>query len=257
MNDVLLRQNRAGVLLLTLNRPDQMNALSIDLVAALHGSVLRASQDPAVRVIVITGAGRAFCAGADLIEAATASGDPAAFRGQLYAWRAAFLAITQSPKPVIAATNGVTLAGGLELALACDFIVASDRARLGDGHITYGLVPGGGGSARLTDAVGSRWARWLMYTGELLEARRAREIGLVHEVFPADSFIDDTMAFASAIARRSARALGFMKRMSRPRMVTDDGLDLEIESAVLVVGDVDAQEGLAAFAAKREPNFGP
>lgn len=254
MTTVLQAASDDGVLTLTLNRPEQMNSLSQDLIVALHEQIAAVADDRSVRVVVITGAGKAFCAGADLIEAGANATDPVAFRTQLTAWRAAFAAIGLCPKPVIAAVNGIALAGGIELALSCDLIVASERARLGDGHVKYGLVPGGGGSQRLTDAVGSRWARWLMYSGELLPAARAEDIGLVQQIFPAETFAADVAAFAATLARRSARAVAFMKRMSRPS-VSDDGLDLEIEAAISVVGGVEAREGLAAFAAKREPDF--
>ena len=151
--------------------------------------------------------------------------------------------IARLVKPVIAALNGLTLAGGLELALAADFMVASSSARVGDVHATFGLVPGGGGSQRLTDAVGSRTARWLMFTGETLDAEQARSIGLVHDIFDADTFVDDVWAFATKIASRSATGLAFMKRMSRPRAITDDGLDLEIDAAAHLVVGLDAREG--------------
>ena len=255
MADVLTQERRGAVALLTLNRPDQMNALSGDLVAALGEAVASCRADAEVRVVVITGAGRAFCAGADLIEAAEVTQDSAAFRELLMSWKSAFSAMDASPKPVIAALNGLTLAGGLELALSADFMVASSKARIGDVHANFGLVPGGGGSQRLTDAVGSRAARWLMFTGETLDAEQARSLGLVHEVFAAETFIDDVWAMATKIASRSATGLAFMKRMSSPRAITDDGLDLEINAAAhLVVGE-DAREGLAAFGEKRSPHF--
>ncbi|QTI69942.1 enoyl-CoA hydratase/isomerase family protein [Gordonia polyisoprenivorans] len=255
MSNVVTAEQRGGVALLTLNRPDQMNALSAELVAALGQELARCSADTQVRVVVITGAGRAFCAGADLIEAAEVTRDSAAFRQLLLSWKSAFSAMDASPKPVIAALNGLTLAGGLELALAADYMVASSAAKIGDVHANFGLVPGGGGSQRLTDAVGSRAARWLMFTGETLDAEQARSIGLVQDVFSADTFLDDVWAFGTKMASRSATGMAFMKRMSRPRAITDDGLDLEIDAAAHLVVGPDAREGLAAFAEKRPPHF--
>lgn len=255
MADLLTVEKRGGVTLLTLNRPNQMNALSGELVAALGEALGRCRADTEVRVVVVTGAGRAFCAGADLIEAAEVTQDSAAFRELLLSWKSAFSAMDASPKPVIAALNGMTLAGGLELALAADFMVASSAARIGDVHANFGLVPGGGGSQRLTDAVGSRTARWLMFTGETLDAEQARSIGLVHDVFAADTFLDDVWAMATKMASRSATGLAFMKRMSSPPGVTDDGLDLEINAAAHLIAGPDAREGLAAFGEKRSPHF--
>ena len=255
MSQVMSEERRGGVALLTLNRPDQMNALSGQLVLELGQALDRCRRDPEVRVVVLTGAGRAFCAGADLIEAEVVTQDSASFRELLVSWKSAFGAMDASPKPVIAALNGLTLAGGLELALAADFMVASSSAKIGDVHANFGLVPGGGGSQRLTDAVGSRAARWLMFTGAVLDAEQARALGLVQEVFPAESFAEDVWAMAATMAGRSATGLAFMKRMSRSRTVTDNGLDHEIDAAAhLVVGE-DAREGLAAFGAKRQPRF--
>ncbi|MEO5664702.1 MAG: enoyl-CoA hydratase/isomerase family protein, partial [Nocardioides sp.] len=231
------------------------NALSGELVAALGEALARCRADAEVRVVVITGAGRAFCAGADLIEAAEVTQDSAAFRELLLSWKSAFSAMGASPKPVIAALNGLTLAGGLELALSADFMVASSKAKIGDVHANFGLVPGGGGSQRLTDAIGSRAARWLMFTGETLDAERARSLGLVHDVFAAETFLEDVWAMATTMAARSATGLAFMKRMSSPRGVTDDGLDLEINAAAHLVVGPDAREGLAAFGEKRSPHF--
>ncbi|HZB48119.1 MAG TPA: enoyl-CoA hydratase/isomerase family protein [Mycobacteriales bacterium] len=255
MADAVLSEEKDGVLTLRLNRAEALNALSGELVAGLAAGVAGAAADDAVRVVVITGSGRAFCAGADLREARELVGDAAAFRGWLLEWRAAFDSFERCGKPVIAAVNGLALAGGLELALSCDLIVASDAAGIGDAHVRYGLVPGGGGSQRLPDAVGTRWARWLMYTGETLDAATAHRIGLVQQVFPAASFDADVAAMAATMARRSTAALAFMKRASRTRLVTDDGLDLEIEAAARVVTGPDAREGLAAFVEKREPRF--
>jgi enoyl-CoA hydratase/carnithine racemase len=254
MTDVLRCELNDGVLALTLDRPNDMNALSSALVAALRTAIDEAALNPDAKVVVITGAGRAFCSGADLIEAADIATSIEAFRSMVIPWRDAFNAIERCPKPVIAAVNGIALAGGLELALACDLIIASEAARLGDGHIRYGLVPGGGASQRLPQAIGSRQARWLMYSGEVLDARQAEAIGLVQKVFPADSFADDVRETAFRMARRSGTALAFMKRMSAPHL-SDDGLDLEIESAARVITGPDAREGLAAFAEKREPVF--
>lgn len=243
------------VLVITLDRPDQMNALSGALIGELHEAVLQAGKDDDVHVVVITGAGRAFSAGADLKEALVSISEPARFRDTIVGWRNAFRAIESCPKPVIAGLNGTTIAGGLELALACDVMVASSSARIGDGHITYGLVPGGGGSQRLPDAIGTRAARWLMYTGAMLDADAALDIGLVQSVLPADQFRQNLIELALGLSRASLPALAFMKRQTASRAVTSEGLDLEIEAAVHVVTGPDSKEGLAAFTERRTPQF--
>ena len=145
MTDLILADQRGGVRLLTLNRPEQMNSLSTDLVTALDVAVRDADADPSVRVVHLTGAGRAFCAGADLIEARALTQSAADFRQWLQLWRRTFEFFGECRKPVVALVNGLALAGGLELALSCDYIVASSAAKIGDVHANYGMVPGGGG----------------------------------------------------------------------------------------------------------------
>ena len=251
----LKRERVGGVEWWVLDRPEQMNALSADLVAGIAAAARDARTDAAVRVVVITGSGRAFSAGADLKEARAALDRPSAFAALLGSWRATFRELELLPLPVIAALPGITLAGGLELALACDLMIASSAARIGDGHIRYGLVPGGGGSQRLADAIGARAARWLMYSGEVLDAETARAVGLVQKVVPADAFREEVQAVAGAMAARSSSALAFMKRMSRTRAVSDLDLQAELEGAVSVVTGPDAGAGLAAFVAGEEPVF--
>ena len=173
----------------------------------------------------------------------------------LQLWRETFDSFEEFAGPVVACVDGPALAGGLEMSLACDLIVASEKAKLGDVHARYGLVPGGGGSQRLVDAVGVRLARWLMYTGELVSAQRALEMGLVQQVFAAESFEADVVAFLTRMAERSAPSTHFMKAMSRSSHVTAAGLDRELEEAARVVAGPDAMEGLAAFVERREPKF--
>jgi enoyl-CoA hydratase/carnithine racemase len=252
---VLTRERHGAVEWWTLDRPDKMNALSSELVSALAAAVQAIREDATARVVVVTGAGRAFSAGADLEEALAVAGDRARFTALLASWRAAFREIELLPVPVIAAINGVALAGGLELALACDLILASSAARIGDGHIRYGLVPGGGGSQRLADAVGARAARWLMYSGALLDAESARQLGLVQQVLPEEGFGAEVQRIASEMAARSSTALTFMKRMTRRRAVSDLDLQAELEEAARVVAGADATEGLRAFVAGEEPAF--
>ena len=254
MEELVLREQRGGVLRLTLNRPGQMNSLNTGLVAGLADAVADARRDVSVRVVHITGAGRAFCAGADLVEARTVTATADRFRRWVAAWHRAFATFEDCPKPIVALVNGLALAGGLELALACDYIVARRSARIGDVHANFGLVPGGGGSQRLPDAVGSRVARWLMYTGEILTADRAAEVGLVQEVLADDEFDESAWAAGEKMAGRSQPGLAFMKRMSRPALDAR-GLELELEAAAGLVVGADAREGLAAFAEKRSPKF--
>jgi enoyl-CoA hydratase len=242
---LLERERIDGVEWWTLNRPDKMNALSSGLIDELAAAAGAVRADRTARVVVVTGAGSSFSAG----------GDAARFSALLGTWRAAFRELELLPLPVLAAVNGVAIAGGLELALACDLILASSDARIGDGHIRYGLVPGGGGSQRLPNAVGVRAARWLMYTGALLDAESARRLGLVQHVLHAEGFRTEVQAIAAAMAARSSAALASMKRMTRPRPVSDLDLQAELEEAARVVAGPDAQAGLQAFVAGQKPVF--
>jgi enoyl-CoA hydratase/carnithine racemase len=246
---------RGRVLELRLNRPDQLNALSSEVIDALGHAVRIATDNAAVAAVFVTANGRAFSAGADLIEARDRLASPATFREGLDTWRRVFRDLELCPKPVIAIIDGLAIAGGLELALSCDVIVASDRAKFGDGHIAYGLVPGGGGTRRLPDAIGTRAARWLMYTGETVDAHTALALGLVQRVVPVGELHQWTTAFAETLSTRSAPALAFMKAMTVSGQVTDERLEHEVAAAVHVVTGPDAQEGLAAFEQKRAPAF--
>ena len=255
----VLRQDRGPVTTLTLSRPERMNALGSDLLTELDEHVAAVARDPEVRVLVVTATGRAFCAGADLKEILGPDGHLDVPRMLLFERQAqaTFARLAAVPKPVIAGLNGVTMAGGLELALHCDVVIASSNARIGDGHINYGLLPGAGGASRLPRVVGPTRAKYLAFTGELLTAEQAMEMGLVHEVVAADQLDDRAQELAATIARRSPSALRLFKQ------VIDDGLDQPLGSALrlellataehLHSGDV--EEGLRAFASKREPVF--
>lgn len=253
--DPFVRHEHVGhTLWLILNRPDSMNALSVPLMRELRRGIQAGSTDPDVHSLVITGAGRAFCAGADLAEAKERVQTPRLFQSGLHEWLDTFGQIEACPKPVIAAVNGVALAGGIELALACDVIVASSGAKLGDVHARYGLVPGGGGSQRLPNAVGTRWARWLMYTGDIIDAQQALAIGLVQAVLPQEDFREQLQSHTDQMNQRSRPSLALMKRLTAPD-IRDFDLHAEIDAAVLLLTGPDAQEGLRSFEEKREPQF--
>ena len=255
MTAVVKAERSDGVVWMTIDRPKQMNALSTAVIAELAQHVDSASHNANDRVLVVTGAGSMFCAGADLAEARDRTASSTDFRSWLVLWRDTFRAIERCPKPVLAALNGTTLAGGLELALACDLMIAADNAVIGDVHCRYGLVPGGGGSQRLPEAIGTRRARWLMYTGATLTAAQALEWGLVQAVVDHRVFREGVHKIAATMARRSGPSLTVMKRLSTPRAITDEGLDQEIDAAAALIVGPDAREGLAAFFEKREPSF--
>jgi len=257
---VVRRVDRGAIAWLTLDRPEAMNALSTHLLDELSAHVADIAADAAVRVVIVTATGRAFCAGADLKELLGACGELDSTRLLAFEKQAGetFARLAALPMPVIAALNGTTMAGGLELALHCDLILASDQARIGDGHINYGLLPGAGSAARLPRLIGATRAKYLAFTGALLSAVEAQAMGLVNEVVVAEDLLARAEELADSMAQRSSSALRLFKQ------AIDDGLDqplpyaLRLERLVtaehLHSGDV--QEGLRAFAEKRRPNFG-
>jgi enoyl-CoA hydratase len=237
-----------------LNRPEAMHAVSTGLIEGLDVAV-QAARDPDVGAMMIWAQGPTFCAGADLVEANTLTERAQDFRGWITRWRTTFASFELLEKPVVAAVQGLAVAGGIEMVLACDVIVASTAARFGDLHIRTGLVPGGGGSQRLPEAIGTRRARWLMYSGEILDAAEAERLGLVQKLLPEDGFHEAAWGVVDRIANNSPAALAFMKRLSRPGSISDDALEYGVESAVNVVMGPDAQEGIDAFVNKRKPAF--
>jgi enoyl-CoA hydratase/carnithine racemase len=245
---------RDNALWLTLNRPDAMNAINDGVVDGLAAGLDAA--DDTIRCVVIRAEGRAFCAGADLksVQQKTAKGTMGDFTDRLLD---VLNRIEAFPRPVIAAVNGLALAGGLELVLCCDLVIAAVSAKLGDAHANYGLIPGGGGSVRLPRKIGPTRAKYLMYTGAFLDAAELERMGLVNQVVPDDA-LDETVAkLAARLAEKSPLSLKLMKQL------TDDGLEQPKETALrneLMAIAVhsrsqDWAEGLAAFTEKRKPNF--
>jgi enoyl-CoA hydratase/carnithine racemase len=250
MADVLLRERHGAVERLWLNRPERENALDDALHAALARAFREIALDAEVGAVIVTGAGTAFCRSADGDEIGEKYfGDRSAYRAFLVAVRDLHLLMQSVPKPIIAAVNGAASMGGLELALACDLIVASSTATLGDAHPAG--VGGGGASQTLREAVGSRMTRWLLYTGEMLSAQRACEIGLVQEVYPAEGFQESVLALAQRIvARRLGDSLARVKALTRAREPSLADLDLEIDHSVDHYFDPRTQAGLAGALAR-------
>lgn len=244
MGDVVLRERIGAVERLWLNRPEVENALNDAIYAALTKAFREVSQDPSVGAVIVTGVGNAFSRSADGEEiGAKYFTSREAYRGFLYRVRDFHTEIASVPKPVIAAVNGVASMGGIELALACDFIVASSTAKLGDCH--PGGVGGGGASQTLRELVGARMTRWLLYTGELLDAERALAVGLVQQVFPAVGFQDSVLGLANQIvARRFGDSLARVKALTVQRDPTPADRELEIGHSIEHYFDPRIQTGL-------------
>lgn len=244
------------VALVTINRPKSLNALNPKTLEELDEAVRRVSQDDALRVLVLTGAGeKAFVAGADISEFPKMN----PLQARLFAQKGqdVFFALEALPKPVIACVNGFALGGGLELAMSCDFIYASERAKFGQPEINLGILPGFGGTQRLARLVGRAKAKELCMTGEMIDAATALQLGLVAKVFPAETLLEETMKAAKAMAAKSALALRAIKTVVDRGMDADlkTGCALEVEAFGLCFASEDAKEGAAAFLEKRKPQF--
>ena len=259
MTSALLVAEAGPVATLTLNRPDKLNALDAALLAEIGRVVAELAARPGAtrpRVVIVTGAGeKAFAAGADVAELARAT--PVEARALSENGHRAGRTLEEAPFPVIAAVNGFALGGGCELALACDFIYASDRARFGQPEVGLGLVPGFGGTQRLARRVGIGRARELVYTGATLDADRARAIGLVNEVVPHAELKTRVEELARSIAARPPLAVAAAKRLllRGTEIELTAANELEMEAFGALFATHDAREGTSAFVAKRTPVF--
>lgn len=207
----LLADDHGAVRVLTLNRPQARNALSTDLFEALYAALRAADDHDTVRAVVLTGADPAFCAGVDLKQAQQLGRDY--FRR--FAEHDCMAAVAGLRKPIVGAVNGATFTGGLEIALACDFLIASDRAVFADTHGRVGILPGGGMTARLPQVVGAAMARRLSMTGEVLDAARAERIGLVTEVVAHQNLLPRALELAGQIAEVPPTTMAGLKEMYR------------------------------------------
>ncbi len=236
---------------ITLNRPEVLNALSPTLISELRQALNDVGQDQQIKVLVVTGSGRAFCAGADLKFMAQA--DQRALYDYIQSLDELLFRLECLDKPVIAAVNGYALAGGLELTLCCDLVVASEQAVFGDEHINRSLMPGGGSSMRLPRIIGLRRAKELLYTGDRWDAKRAFEAGLVNMVVPPEKLEEATRELAEKIASKSGFALRLIKQVVNQAMDSDRETlqTLERTAFNLVVSSSEAQEGLRAFLSRK------
>jgi 2-(1,2-epoxy-1,2-dihydrophenyl)acetyl-CoA isomerase len=252
--------SETGVCVLTLNRPDKLNALTVSIAEEFKKAVPTAIEKGA-RAFVLTGEGRAFCAGGDLSEmqeiASREGRMDAFFDVPLQTINESILLIRETPVPFIAAVNGVASGGGCNLALACDLVVAAEGAKFNQAFIKVGLVPDCGGTFILPRLVGWRRAAELMFTGDMLTAQQAYEMGMINRVVPDTELMSEALALAEKLAQSPTAAIGQIKRLLEASAVNDQAaqLDLEREAQIEAGKTKDFAEGVSAFLEKRRPRF--
>jgi 2-(1,2-epoxy-1,2-dihydrophenyl)acetyl-CoA isomerase len=258
-NELILTARRNGVATLTLNRPDRLNALNAELGVALSHTLERVAEDPEIRVVVITGAGRAFCAGGDLaaIRASRDRGTTAELEPLLRAGQKMVLTMRAMPQPVIAAVNGAAAGGGMNVALAADIRIAAHDALFAQSFVKIGLFPDYGGTFLLPRLVGEARAAELFYTGDLIDAQTALRWGIVNRVVPAAQLAEEARILAEKIATGPPIAIRTTKQalFAADREKLERALELEVRTQIECFHSEDCSEGLRAFFEKRAPRF--
>lgn len=254
-SDLVIVERDGPVAVAKMNRPEKLNALSTELKTELIRVLGELDSDPSVRVMVLTGAGnKAFVAGADISEF---SGRTVGEQQRIYQQGTVYDAVDRVSKPIIARIDGYCLGGGLELAMACDIRLASNRSMFAQAEINIGIITGGGGSQRLPRLVGLGAAFKLGLTGERVDAKEALRLGLVDEVLPPEGLDSRVKELAESIASKSALAVRLMKAALKAsaRVPLDQGLKYEQSLFTLVMATQDKEEGVKAFTERRKPNW--
>lgn len=253
----LLLDKAGAITTLMLNRPEARNALDLVMRREMLDALDEIDADPAARVVIVTGAGGHFCAGGDVKSMKEKRQTAAEGRARVQALNRLVMRLVDFPKPTIAMVDGFAVGAGCNLALGCDLVVASDRAKFGEVFGKIGLVPDGGGSWLLPRLIGLARAKELVFTADIIDAAEAARIGLVNRVVPAGELATTTRALAERIAAGSPAVLRLAKHMLNRAAVSDlpAALDLEAYSQGLSIPTEDHQEGLRAFFEKRPPKF--
>lgn len=242
-----------GIGAIKLDRPNVLNALSLQTMIELVQAFEAYDNDPTIRCIVLHGNEKAFAAGADITEMSDADAIEMLRRDQFSRWERIRLTKT----PVIAAVSGFALGGGCELAMVCDMIVASDTAQFGQPEINIGVMPGAGGTQRLTRAVGKALAMEMVLTGRMISARQALQAGLVNRVVPAEVYLDEAMALAQDVAAKAPVATRLAKESVLKAFSTtlEGGMEFERKNFYMLFATEDQKEGMKAFVEKRKPEW--
>lgn len=254
--ETVIYEKVGAVAVIKFNRPKALNAINPDVLRETNEALAEVENDNAVKVLVLTGEGeKAFVAGADIAYMSNLSALEALQFSQ--GGHALMSRLEGLPIPVIACVNGFALGGGTEIAMACDFIYASEKAKFGQPEITLGIMPGFGGTQRLSRLVGKAMAKELCMIGGMIGAQEAKELGLVNKVFPADALWEETMKTANGIAAKGRVSLRAVKRCIDRGFDTDlqRGCQMEADAFALCFASPDAKEGMGAFLEKRKPEF--
>lgn len=247
------QQYAPHIALIQLNRPKELNALNLQLMGELRDALKQLDQEDEVRVIILTGNERAFAAGADIKQMAG--------KGTIDMWKvdqfSTWDQINKTRKPIIAAVSGFALGGGCELSMTCDMIIASETAKFGQPEIKIGVMPGAGGTQRLTKALGKAKAMELVLTGKFISAEEAMDYGLVNKVVPVEFYLEEAVKLASEIAAMSPIAVQMAKESVKRsfEVPLEEGLHFERKNFYMLFSSEDQKEGMNAFVEKRRPDF--
>lgn len=250
---IITEQYAPGIALIQLNRPNELNALNLQLMQELRDTLKNLDQNKDVRVIILTGNEKAFAAGADIKQMSDKTAIDMLMIDQFSTWDQ----IKKTRKPIIAAVSGFALGGGCELAMTCDMIIASETAKFGQPEIKIGVMPGAGGTQRLTKAIGKVKAMELVLTGRFLSAEEALEYRLINKVVPVEMYLQEALTLAKEIAAMSPIATLLAKESVNRSFEThlEEGLHFERKNFYMTFASEDQKEGMKAFIEKRKPKY--
>ncbi|QGU94287.1 crotonase [Clostridium bovifaecis] len=251
----ILLKEEYGIAILSINRPEVLNAINTEVLKELNKAIYYISENDDIKVVIIKGEGRAFSAGGDVVEMQGYNSEQG--RDFIKKGQDVFRRIEVLEKPIIAAVNGFALGGGCELAMSCDIRIAEENAKFGHPELNLGIIPGFGGTQRLVRLVGRGKAKELIYTGEIISAKKAEQIGLVERIVPRERLMEEAMEMAVKIASKGQVAVKYAKTVMTIGIETDIDTALEIERDAigLCFATEDQKEGMSAFLEKRDAEF--